>query len=54
VKAGVAILRRDRHMLGQQGGQPAAFGQCHDRDQPGTRHEVRIVEPHTDRAAGMD
>ena len=37
----------------QQHGQPAAVGQRHDRDQPGARHEVRIVEPRADRAAGM-
>jgi hypothetical protein len=48
-----ATLRRDLHMLAQQSGQPAPAGQRHDRDQPGARHEIRIVERCGDRAVGV-
>ena len=34
-------------------GQPAPLRQRHHRHQPGARHEVRIVEPHVDRAASV-
>ena len=48
-----AALRGDLHMFPEQGWQAATVGQRHHRDQPGARHEVRIIEPDADRAAGM-
>jgi hypothetical protein len=46
-------LRGDLHMLDQESGQPAVLGQRQDRHQPGAGHQIWIVEPRTDRAAGM-
>ncbi len=43
----------DAQPIGQQRRQLAPGGQRHDRDKPGTRHKIRIIEPHRDRAASV-
>jgi hypothetical protein len=48
-----AALGRDLQPLGQQRRQPAPGGQRQHRREPGARHEIRIIEPHADRAAGV-
>lgn len=41
-----ALVRRDRRSLLRELGEPGRLGQRHHRDQPGRRHEIRIVERH--------
>jgi len=43
----------DGEALGQQRRETAPSGERHDRHQPSTRHEVRIVEPPADHGAGV-
>jgi hypothetical protein len=36
---------RDRNIFADQCEEGDPFGQAHDRNQPGLRHEIRVIEP---------